>query len=99
MPKLFRQLPPKEHLDAFVKVIGLRDLSDHTWFEKQQPPLTLIPIYTEIEPYYYPCKAKQFLQDTTKYITVLRQLLHEHGYILAAEEKTVMGVKGYLCTF
>ena len=98
MPKIFREIPPRELLEQWVKAIGMHGLEDRRWFDKTNIfPLILDPLLPLLEPYYYPCKAKQFLSKLDSpfcYITILRQLLHAHGFSLKAQEKTVIGVKG-----
>ncbi len=99
MPKLFRQVPPKELLeDIFFHVLNLRNLEDSTWFSKSSIHLDhLEDFFPQIEPYYLPCKAKEFLHTTltpARAITVIRQLLTIAGYELIAQEKTCGGVKG-----
>jgi ATP sulfurylase len=43
-----------------------------------------------LEPYYIPCKARQFLEytDQQRWITILRQILNPHGWELIAKEST-----------
>jgi hypothetical protein len=50
----------------------------------------------ELEPYYIPCKAKEFLHTSltqTRCITILRQLARAHGFELCAREKSIGGKK------
>jgi len=51
----------------------------------------------QLEPYYYPCKAKEILTipfTQVKGITIIRQLLQAIAIPLAVQEKTIGGVKG-----
>jgi hypothetical protein len=43
-----------------------------------------------LEPYYIPCKARQFLEYTDKkrWITILRQIVEPHGWELVTKETT-----------
>lgn len=99
MPKLFREVPPKDLLEIVVlQVLRLKSLEDSTWFSKLSVALDMledcIPL---IEPYYTPCRAKEFLYSELtpdRAVTILRQLLVVGGYVLTAKEKTCGGVKG-----
>lgn len=48
-----------------------------------------------LQPYYIPCKAKQYLEytDAARWCTILRQLLAPHNYQLSAKETTRQGKK------
>lgn len=99
MPKLFREAPPKDLLViVFQRTLRLKSLEDSTWFSKSSILLdeleACLPL---IEPYYMPCRAKEFLHDLltpARAIAILRQLLTAAGYQLIAKEKTCGGVKG-----
>jgi hypothetical protein len=99
MPKLFRQVPPKELLEGiFFHVLNLRSLEDSTWFSKLSIHLDeLEGFFPQLEPYYVPCKAKEFLHrslTSSRAVTIIRQLITAAGYELIAQEKTCGGVKG-----
>lgn len=43
-----------------------------------------------LEPYYVPCKARQFLDhtDQLRWITILRHILLPNGYVIVKQETT-----------
>jgi len=43
-----------------------------------------------LEPYYMPCKARLYLDytDEVRWITILRHILHIHGYVIESLETT-----------
>lgn len=99
MPKLFREVPPKELVETVIqRVLHLKSLQDSTWFSKSSITLDeLEQCLPLLEPYYMPCKAKDFLHTTltpARTITIIRQLLTAAKYELIAQEKTCGGVKG-----
>jgi len=60
-------------------------------FQKQDMKLDkALEIVSLLEPYYIPCKAKQYLEYTpdTRWITILRHILLPHGYIVTIQETT-----------
>lgn len=99
MPKLFREVPPKDILEVFFQhVLRLKNLHDSTWFSKSSIDLHELETYLPlIEPYYMPCKAKDFLHPPltqARGITIIRQLLTSAHIPLFSQEKTCGGVKG-----
>jgi hypothetical protein len=99
MPKLFRETPSKELLEALVQcTIHLKSLDDSTWFSKSSIALDELERFLpQLEPYYMPCKAKDFLHTSltpARAVTILRQLLSAAGFQWVAQEKTCGGVKG-----
>jgi hypothetical protein len=60
-------------------------------FQKQDIRLEKsLEIVSLLEPYYIPCKAKQYLEYTTetRWITILRHILLPHAYVLVSQETT-----------
>lgn len=99
MPKVFRECPPQELLELLLKsTLNLQNLKDSTWFSKSSINIqSMNELFPLLEPYYMPCKARQFLYaplTRARAITILRQLLTVCGYELTAQEKTCGGVKG-----
>ena len=98
MPKLFRTLPPLPLVERVATAFGLTNLEDTTWFSKQSLMLPkLEELLPELEPYYIPCKAKEFIHPPltqARGLTILRQLFHIHELHLTAAERTCAGVKG-----
>lgn len=80
--------------DAF----GLRGLGDAAWFSRFQIHLAAAEeLLPELEPYYLPCKAEEFLLTApftyARAITIGRHLVRAHGYDLRARERTNQGKK------
>lgn len=97
MPPLFREKPPLELVDRCLQTFGISGLGDATWFSKQQIQLEqLAEILPELEPYYLPCKAEEFLHPPltpTRAVTVLRHLLRVYNAQLKSVEKARGGSK------
>ena len=98
MPPVFRELPPIELVEDCVKAIGLKDLTDFSWFSKSQISVeTFEELLPFLEPYYLPCKAKDYLYKSpftqSSVITVLRQLLKVYDITLKSCEKSQASVK------
>jgi hypothetical protein len=49
-----------------------------------------VEIVSILEPYYFPCKARVFLDHTPdhRWITILRHILLPHGYCINIQETT-----------
>lgn len=98
MPPLFRELPDLDLVERFLQTsVGLRNLADKGSFTRQmirvQDAEQLLP---ELEPYYIPCKGKEYLYHSltqTRCLTILRQLIRVHGYDVCAKEKSIGGKK------
>lgn len=97
MPPVFREIPPIELVDQVLKTFSLQNISDANWFSKQQIRLKefedLLP---ELEPYYIPCKAKDYIHKTinvNRAITILRQVLRCYSANLISLEKSRGGQK------
>ena len=94
MPKIFRTSPPIELIEKALLCFGLRGVQDATWFSKSCIHLANFEEFLpEIEPYYIPCKAKEYIHINPSPITILRHLLTSHGAKLESQEKTTNGVK------
>ena len=97
MPPLFREKPPLDLVNRCLQTFGVHVLGDATWFSKQQIHLEqLSELFPELEPYYIPCKAAEFLHPPltpTRAITVLRHLLRVYNAQLKSVEKARGGAK------
>lgn len=97
MPQIFREKPPLELVEQCLKCFGLHSLSDPSLFTKSNCELYAFESYIPLlEPYYIPCKAKEYLYKQltpSSALTILRQLLHTHSYSLLPSEKSVHGKK------
>jgi hypothetical protein len=90
MTNLFRQIPPWTLVLQILSKLRISTEFPCT-FQKQDIYLNdSIELVGLLEPYYIPCKAKQFLAytDATRWIVILRHLLQPHGYILVIQETT-----------
>ena len=97
MPKIFREIPPIEFVEEYIKIVGIRGLHDNTWFSKACINLDKAEVlFPELEPYYLPCKADILHNSLThgRVITIMRQLLTSHGFKLISKEKTCGHIKG-----
>jgi len=92
MPKIFRAAPPVELVERYLKGFGLHTINDGATFTQSYIRLDIAEeLLPEIEPYYIPCKAIEFLHKPFTYnrsITILRQLLKAHDRVLVTIEKT-----------
>jgi hypothetical protein len=97
MPPVFRHPPPIELALKLLHTVGLQTFHDTTTFLKETIQLrefeTLLP---ELEPFYIPCKAQDFLHSSLtpkRAITILRHVLRAHGVNLCSVEKTFSNQK------
>lgn len=99
MPPVFRQSPPLDLILQMLSCYSLRSLYDSTWFSKITIDVSglelLIPL---LEPYYLPCKSKQYLYNINplRSITILRQILKVYNFSLTSTEKTIGNKKSTL---
>lgn len=99
---VFRVIPPKELVAQILQAVGLAsaDLTDTRWFRKEELRLEGAEEWlSELESYYYPCKARRFLYGRPlqeSIITILRQIVVVHGGRLDAMEKKQGGERDTL---
>ena len=98
--QLFKIKPDINLLNDVIKLYGLSNYKDSKLFTKQNLiDLKTVEKIKEIIPrlneYYIPCKSKQHLSrlDEKKCITILRQLLKQHGYNILSKDKCIKGEK------
>jgi len=87
---VFREIPPLTLVFQILSMLGLATEFPFT-FQKQDICLEQsLEIVGLLEPYYIPCKAKQFLDYTPDYrwITILRHILLPHGHVITSQETT-----------
>ena len=97
--KLFRKEPPRDFVDTLLKEMGFLGFHDLRWFSKDEIRLGTIETWLpDLESYYLPCKAKRFLHKWSEGtpVTILRHILHSHGYNLQKEERLYKGGKTML---
>ncbi len=91
--QLFRKKMEDPHLTQFLNCYGLSGLNDRTPFSKNRllergTVGQLEGMVQELEEYYLPCKSKVYLRNLTtkRAITILKQFIRVHGYILLSTE-------------
>ena len=97
--KLFRKEPPREYVQEILIEMGFIGFHDLRWFSKEEIRLNTIESWLPtLESFYLPCKAKRFIHSwtPTSIITILRHVLHSHGYTLQKEERLYNGSKTML---
>lgn len=99
MTDVFRSLPDKELVAEWLSRLQILNFADfHTFTERSFPFEAFNSILLEIEPYYFPCKARTYLYRdmTMKHaMTVLRQLVRPYGYTFLTHERLINGQKCY----
>lgn len=94
--KIFRKEPERDVVERILREMGFLGFHDLRWFSRDEIRVdTLDEWLPELESYYYPCKAERFLHawTETSILTVLRHMLHSHGYDLQKEERLYKGHK------
>ena len=90
--------PPRPFVESLLKEMGFLGFHDLRWFSRDEIRLDTMETWLpDLESYYLPCKATRFLHiwsDVTP-ITVLRHILHSHGYDLQKEERLYKGGQDY----
>jgi hypothetical protein len=93
MPPVFRHVPPPDLVNDLCKACGLTDVSDSKAFLKEGISLdTFQHCLPELEPYYVPCKARDFLLlplTPQRAIVILRHVLKAHDKLLDSFEKSM----------
>jgi hypothetical protein len=87
---LFREIPPWTLVIEILKLLKLPTEPPFT-FQKDVIDLNQsVDAEYILEPYYIPCKAKQFLgyTDAKRWITILRHILLPHGWVVLTQETT-----------
>lgn len=92
--QLFKIIPPYEYVEQIVKIYGPPSIDSNYQFslqdlKKKNVLEKIIEIKEELKKYYINCKAKKYLENITykRLITILRQLLRYHNYVLKSTEK------------
>jgi hypothetical protein len=98
MPKkIFRSSPLKELVEASLQTMHLTGLTDSTWFSKSCINLkALEELLPQLEPYYIPCKAKEYLHNPltpARGLLIIRQLLDTQEITLRKKERSCINVK------
>jgi hypothetical protein len=87
---LFRSVPPWTLVLDLLKMLGLSTEPPFTFTRNDVQLEQSEEAATLLAPFYKPCKARQFLEytDQNRWITILRHVLHPHGYCLTVKETT-----------
>ena len=88
---MFRKIPPKLLVEEILIALGFTGITDRrTFFKESLDFLSLEAYLPVLEPYYFPCKAKLFLHESTaeSSLTILRQILRPHNVQIKSFERT-----------
>ena len=98
--QLFRINPTHEIALEVIKCFGLQDFNDNHNFSRRDlitfdTVNKIIDLKDELEKFYLPCKSRTYLNDLTpkNVITILRQIVKQHGYEVYSREKYIRGDK------
>lgn len=99
--QLFRIFVPIEVVNTISKLINidLFDLKNNTFTKKKLDEYSITCKFNDIKillkKYYIPCKYNNYLENMniSKFITVYRQILKLHNYIITSHDKYEKGVK------
>jgi hypothetical protein len=93
MPPVFRHVPPSDLVNTMCRACGLTDVHDSKAFLKESIHLESFQhCLPELEPYYVPCKARDFLLlplTPQRAIVILRHVLKAHDKMLGSFEKSM----------
>ena len=98
--RLFRRVPPWNIVLDIVSMMQI-PMEFPCTFEKGAINLEHAAAAAHtLEPYYLPCKVKQFLEhtDERRWITIFRHILHPYGWELVSKEATKLKKKTTLYT-
>lgn len=87
---VLREVPP---LSLIWEILHMLHLSTEPPFTFTKDLISLeqsAEAVALLEPYYVPCKARQFLDhtDQLRWITILRHILLPNGYVIVKQETT-----------
>lgn len=98
--QLFKVIPPIEVVLDIIKTYGLTDLNDNRNFSRRDLSILgtvdkIIEMKSILEKYYLACKSRTYLNGLTdkNVITILRQVVRPHGYVVFSREKYIRGDK------
>lgn len=97
---VLRKIPP---WTTVLEVLSMLNLPSEIPYTFQKTDLRLeqaADAAALLEPYYIPCKARQFLDytDEVRWVTILRHILYPHGYVIQVKETTRNKKKAMLYT-
>ena len=98
--QLFKIIPPIEYVEKIVKLFGPSSIDNNYQFSLQNLKNKnilekILEEKEELKKYYINCKYKKYIENLTykRLITILRQLLRYHNYIIKSTEKYSNGTK------
>lgn len=98
--QLFKIIPSFELVTEVIKTFGLTDFNDNRNFSRRDLSILgtvekIIELKPELEKCYLPCKSRTYLNDLNNknVITVLRQIVRPHGFLVYSREKYIRGDK------
>lgn len=96
---IFREVPTREQMLEWLSDLQLSGFEDsHPFNEFTFPREPFSRVLLEIEPYYYPCKARAYLyreMTMPRIVTVLRQILRPFNYTIRTHERFIHNKKSY----
>ncbi len=96
---IFREVPSRESVLEWLRALQIEGFQDsHPFNEFTFPREPFSRLLLEIQPYYYPCKAKLYLERNMtmpRIITILRQLLRPFNYTVRTHERFIHNKKSY----
>ena len=96
---IFREVPSRESVLEWLNTLQIDGFQDsHPFNEFTFPREPFSRLLLEIQPYYYPCKAKLYLERAMtmpRIITILRQILRPFNYTVRTHERFIHNKKSY----
>ncbi len=96
---IFRERPTREQVLEWLAALQFDGFQDsHPFNEFTFPREQFSSTLLEIEPYYFPCKARIYLHremTMPRIVTVLRQILRPFNYTVRTHERFIHNKKSY----
>lgn len=88
--RIFRETPP---WSIVLTILGLLNLSTNPPYSFKKSDITLDKSADAaflLEPYYIPCKARYYLDQTDekRWVVILKHIMEPHGWALVSKETT-----------
>mgnify|MGYP003389742723 CR=1 FL=1 len=94
--QLFKETPPIELVIKIAQCFGFENLNDKgcickKYFTTMNVIEKMNALLPELKKYYLPCKAKTYLTElnNNSIMTILRQILRPHNYVIISREKYI----------
>ncbi len=96
---IFREVPTRDQTLEWLSHLQFSGFQDsHPFNEFTFPREPFSRVLLELEPYYYPCKARIYLHREMimpRIITILRQILRPFNYTVRTHERFIHNKKSY----